>query len=94
LTAGEVETLIEAAKTNRYGHRDATMTLIAFRHGLRACGYALANREPIPGRSRDGWGTARSRARPRTRLWRRIDSRISGESDWAQRFIAFSEGVS
>jgi integrase len=36
LTAGEVETLIEAAKTNRYGHRDATMPLIAFRHGLRA----------------------------------------------------------
>jgi type 1 fimbriae regulatory protein FimB/type 1 fimbriae regulatory protein FimE len=36
LTPGEVEALIEAAKTNRYGHRDATMILIAFRHGLRA----------------------------------------------------------
>jgi integrase len=36
LTAGEVETLIEAAKANRRGHRDATMILIAFRHGLRA----------------------------------------------------------
>ncbi len=36
LTPGEVETLIEAAKANRYGHRDATMILIAFRHGLRA----------------------------------------------------------
>ncbi len=36
LTAGEVEALIEAAKTNRYGHRDATMVLLAFRHGLRA----------------------------------------------------------
>jgi len=36
LTPGEVETLIEAAKANRYGHRDATMVLIAFRHGLRA----------------------------------------------------------
>jgi integrase len=27
--------LIEAAKTNRYGHRDALMVLLAFRHGLR-----------------------------------------------------------
>jgi type 1 fimbriae regulatory protein FimB/type 1 fimbriae regulatory protein FimE len=27
---------MEAAKDNRYGHRDATMILIAYRHGLRA----------------------------------------------------------
>ena len=36
LTAREVERLIEAMKSNRWGHRDATMVLIAFRHGLRA----------------------------------------------------------
>jgi type 1 fimbriae regulatory protein FimB/type 1 fimbriae regulatory protein FimE len=36
LTAGEIDALIEAAKANRYGHRDATMILVAFRHGLRA----------------------------------------------------------
>ena len=37
LTAAEVETLMAAArKLTRYGHRDATMTLIAYRHGLRA----------------------------------------------------------
>jgi integrase len=36
LTPGEVEALVEAAKANRYGHRDATMILLAFRHGLRA----------------------------------------------------------
>jgi integrase len=36
LTEREVEKLIEAAKSNRNGHRDATMILIAFRHGLRA----------------------------------------------------------
>jgi type 1 fimbriae regulatory protein FimB/type 1 fimbriae regulatory protein FimE len=36
LTAHEVERLIEAAKGNRHGHRDATMILLAFRHGLRA----------------------------------------------------------
>src|ERR1700730_18380393 len=36
LTADEVERLIEAAKDNRYGHRDALMVLLAYRHGLRA----------------------------------------------------------
>jgi integrase len=36
LTPSEVEALIEAAKGNRHGHRDATMILLAFRHGLRA----------------------------------------------------------
>jgi len=36
LTEREVERLIEAAKDNRWGHRDATMLLLAFRHGLRA----------------------------------------------------------
>jgi type 1 fimbriae regulatory protein FimB/type 1 fimbriae regulatory protein FimE len=36
LTAQEVETLMIAARQNRRGHRDATMILIAFRHGLRA----------------------------------------------------------
>ena len=32
----EVERLMRAAKANRNGQRDATMILIAFRHGLRA----------------------------------------------------------
>ena len=36
LTETEIEKLIEAAKGNRYGHRDATMILVAYRHGLRA----------------------------------------------------------
>ena len=36
LTAHEIEVLMTAARQNRYGHRDATMILIAFRHGLRA----------------------------------------------------------
>jgi len=31
-----IERLVEAAKDNRWGHRDATMVLLAFRHGLRA----------------------------------------------------------
>jgi len=36
LTEKEVERLMKAAGRNRYGHRDATMILLAFRHGLRA----------------------------------------------------------
>ena len=36
LTTAEVEKLIKVAGTNRWGHRDATMILVAFRHGLRA----------------------------------------------------------
>jgi len=36
LTEREVERLVEAAKQNRSGHRDATVILVAFRHGLRA----------------------------------------------------------
>src|SRR5476649_1966679 len=36
LTETEVEKLVEAAKDNRHGHRDATMILVAYRHGLRA----------------------------------------------------------
>lgn len=36
LTEAEVDTLINAARKNRHGHRDATMILMAYRHGLRA----------------------------------------------------------
>jgi integrase len=36
LTPQEVEKLMRQARQGRYGHRDATLILIAFRHGLRA----------------------------------------------------------
>src|SRR5258707_12585260 len=36
LTDDEVQRLAQAAKANRHGHRDATMILFAYRHGLRA----------------------------------------------------------
>ena len=36
LTEAEVERLMKAAKHGRYAQRDATLILIAFRHGLRA----------------------------------------------------------
>jgi type 1 fimbriae regulatory protein FimB/type 1 fimbriae regulatory protein FimE len=35
LTQAEVERLIEAAGRNFYAHRDATMILVAYRHGFR-----------------------------------------------------------
>jgi len=36
LTPAEVEKLMKEARQGRYGHRDATLILVAFRHGLRA----------------------------------------------------------
>jgi integrase len=35
LTEAEVERLMKVATGNRHGHRDATMILVAYRHGLR-----------------------------------------------------------
>ncbi|MGA8323435.1 MAG: tyrosine-type recombinase/integrase [Xanthobacteraceae bacterium] len=35
LTEAEVERLTAAARKNRWGHRDATMILVAYRHGFR-----------------------------------------------------------
>jgi type 1 fimbriae regulatory protein FimB/type 1 fimbriae regulatory protein FimE len=35
LTNAEVDRLIKAAGVNRNGHRDATMVLVAYRHGSR-----------------------------------------------------------
>jgi len=36
LTEYEIEALMATARQNRHGHRDATMILVAYRHGLRA----------------------------------------------------------
>jgi len=36
LTETEVGKMIKAAGNNRWGHRDSTMILVAFRHGLRS----------------------------------------------------------
>ena len=36
MTEAEVERLMQAAKGNRHGHRNATMVLVTYRHGLRA----------------------------------------------------------
>ena len=36
LKEAEIERLMDAARKNRWGHRDATAILLAYRHGLRA----------------------------------------------------------
>jgi integrase len=36
LTEREIDRLMDAARGNRYGHRDATAVLVAYRHGLRS----------------------------------------------------------
>ena len=36
LTEPEIERLMDAARQNRWGHRDAMAILLAYRHGLRA----------------------------------------------------------
>jgi integrase len=36
LTETEIDRLMDAARQNRWGHRDATAILLAYRHGLRA----------------------------------------------------------
>lgn len=53
LTEREVERLVKAAGDNRYGHRDATMIMLAFRHGLRAselCSLRWEQVDPAHGR--------------------------------------------
>jgi len=55
LTGAEVNRLIDAAKANRWGHRDATIILVAFRHGLRtvrACKPAVGSNRFHPRRPR------------------------------------------
>ena len=57
LTPDEVEKLIAAAKLGRHGHRDATLILVAFRHGFAG----RRNRRPgmVAGRMGSQSGAAR-----------------------------------
>jgi integrase len=54
LTTTEIERLMAAArKSSRYGHRDATMILVGYRHGLRAselCDLQWSQVELVTGR--------------------------------------------
>jgi site-specific recombinase XerD len=46
LTEAEVERLIDVAQGNRHSHRDATMILAAYRHGLRVSELADLRYDP------------------------------------------------
>ena len=50
LTEREVERMMKAAGDNRHGHRDATMVLLAFRHGFRASELCALRWDQVHGR--------------------------------------------
>ena len=79
LTQAEVERLIEAAGDNRNGHRDSTMILVAYRHGLRAAEMVTLRWNEITS------ATACMSAGPRTartasNLWSRVASAASARA--------------
>src|SRR5262249_7505822 len=59
LTETEIERLMEAARKNRQGHRDATAMLLAYRHGLRAVGRSRPQPRPPACAPRQGRGNHR-----------------------------------
>jgi integrase len=72
LTDREVERLIEAAKRNRSGHRDATAILVAYRHGLRASEDCIEHRPRVRGEIRHQWTAP---------LTRRVNVRFGSQAD-------------
>jgi len=64
LSEREVEKLIDAAKDNRWGHRDATMVLLAFRHRLRASELVDLREDPARSESQTGHSGHASADRP------------------------------
>src|SRR5262245_12199212 len=73
LTDAEVSGLIAAAGRNHYGHRDATMVLVAYRHGLRAA---------------ELWGIGVYNRRQDIRPWLRVDLLGSGRIKMEERVDA------
>ena len=68
LAEQEVQKLIEAAKDNRNGHRDACMILIAYRHGLRARSLSICAGSRCTSAAPTSMSAGARRARPaRTR---------------------------
>ncbi len=73
LTVVEVEWLMEAAKKNRWGHRDSTMVLVAYRHGLRVSELVDLRWDQIHGhaaRSQGQAGHTKHPSNPRRRVAR------------------------
>jgi len=86
LTEREVERLMDAARENRWGHRDATAILVAFRHGLRASELVGLRWDDIDWqtstlhvrRSKGGIGTRQPLAARELRALRRLQREASG----------------
>ena len=86
LTAREVEKLMDVARENRWGHRDATAILLAYRHGLRASELVGLRWDDIDWqtstlhvrRSKGGIGTRQPLAARELRALRRLQREASG----------------
>ena len=73
LTEAEVERLMNAARKNRWGHRDATMAFVAYRHGLRASELVDLRWEQVDFRTATSQGEeGQSDPRGRLRALRRL----------------------
>jgi type 1 fimbriae regulatory protein FimB/type 1 fimbriae regulatory protein FimE len=88
LTEREVERLMDAARENRWGHRDATAILLAYRHGLRASELVGLRWDDIDWqtstlhvrRSKGGIGTRQPLAARELRALRRLQREASANS--------------
>jgi integrase len=86
LTEREVERLMDAARENRWGHRDATAILLAYRHGLRASELVGLRWDDIDWqtstlhvrRAKGGIGTRQPLAARELRALRRLQREASG----------------
>ncbi len=86
LTEREVEKLMDVARENRWGHRDATAILLAYRHGLRASELVGLRWDDIDWqtstlhvrRSKGGIGTRQPLAAKELRALRRLQREASG----------------
>ena len=86
LTAREVEKLMDVARENRWGHRDATAILLAYRHGLRASELVGLRWDDIDWqtstlhvrRAKGGIGTRQPLAARELRALRRLQREASG----------------
>ena len=88
LTEREVEKLMDVARENRWGHRDATAILLAYRHGLRASELVGLRWDDIDWqtstlhvrRSKGGIGTRQPLAARELRALRRLQREASANS--------------
>jgi type 1 fimbriae regulatory protein FimE len=96
LTEKEVNELMEAArKTGRHGHRDATLILIAYRHGLRVSELIALRWDQIDlsqgllhvARSKNGTPSTHPLRGPEIRALRRL------QRDYTKRPISLSPSV-